>query len=35
LVVGGSVGESKLKRARELGTKQIDEVELLKMLDRK
>jgi DNA ligase (NAD+) len=32
LVVGGSVGESKLKRARELGTKQIDEAELLKML---
>jgi DNA ligase (NAD+) len=35
LVVGGNVGESKLKRARELETKQIGEAELLKMLDRR
>ncbi len=35
LVVGANVGESKLKRAREIGTKQIRENELLKLLDRK
>ncbi|HVV67155.1 MAG TPA: NAD-dependent DNA ligase LigA [Candidatus Saccharimonadales bacterium] len=32
LVVGKNVGESKLKKARALGTKEIDETEFLKML---
>jgi len=32
LVVGANVGESKLINARKLGTKQIDEDELIKML---
>ncbi|OGL25956.1 DNA ligase (NAD(+)) LigA [Candidatus Saccharibacteria bacterium RIFCSPHIGHO2_12_FULL_49_19] len=32
LVVGGNVGENKLKKARELGTKQISEASLLKMI---
>jgi DNA ligase (NAD+) len=32
LVVGANVGESKLKKARALGTKQINETEFLKML---
>jgi DNA ligase (NAD+) len=32
LVVGANVGESKLKNARKLGTKQITEAELIKML---
>ena len=32
LVVGANVGESKLKKARDLGTKQISEDELLNML---
>jgi len=32
LVVGANVGESKLKKARDLGTKQIDEQEFLKLL---
>jgi DNA ligase (NAD+) len=32
LVVGANVGESKLKKARGLGTKQIDEKEFLKMI---
>ncbi len=35
LVVGANVGENKLKRAREIGIKQIKEKELLKLLDRK
>lgn len=35
LVVGENVGENKLKKARELGTKQITEKELLEMLDRR
>lgn len=35
LVVGENVGETKLKRARELRTKQISEKEFLKMLDRR
>jgi DNA ligase (NAD+) len=35
LVVGANVGESKLKKARELGTTQIDEEKLLNLLDRK
>ena len=34
LVVGANVGESKLKKARDLGTKQIDEEELLNMLSK-
>jgi len=34
LVVGGNVGESKLKKARTLGTKQISETDLLKLLNR-
>jgi DNA ligase (NAD+) len=34
LVVGANVGESKLAKARKLGTKQITEAELLKLLDR-
>lgn len=33
LVVGANVGESKLAKARKLGTKQITETELLKFLD--
>lgn len=33
LVAGGSVGESKLKKAEEFGTKVIDEGELLKLLN--
>ena len=32
LVVGANVGESKLAKARKLGTKQIDEEKLLKLL---
>jgi DNA ligase (NAD+) len=32
LVVGANVGESKLKKARDLGTKQINEAEFLKMI---
>ena len=32
LVVGANVGESKLAKARKLGTKQIDEQELIKLL---
>jgi DNA ligase (NAD+) len=32
LVVGANVGENKLKKARELGTKQLTEAQLLKML---
>ncbi len=32
LVVGGNVGESKLKKARALGTKQITEAEFLKII---
>ena len=32
LVVGANVGENKLKKARELGTKRISEAELLKMI---
>ena len=32
LVVGGNVGENKLKKARDLGTKQINEKEFLKLL---
>lgn len=35
LVVGANVGESKLTKARELGTKQIDEQQLLRLLDKK
>ena len=35
LVVGANVGESKLKRANQLGTKRLDEREFLKMLDRR
>lgn len=35
LVVGGNVGASKLKKAEKLGTKQIDEAALLKMLEHK
>jgi DNA ligase (NAD+) len=35
LVVGANVGESKLKKARDLGTNQIDEATLLKLLDKK
>jgi DNA ligase (NAD+) len=34
LVVGANVGENKLKKASDLGTKQISETELLKLLDR-
>jgi len=34
LVVGANVGESKLAKARKLGTKQIDEEKLLKLLSR-
>ena len=34
LVAGANVGESKLKKARDLGTKQIDEKELLNMLSK-
>jgi len=33
LVVGANVGESKLVKAKKLGTKQIDEQELLKLID--
>ena len=33
LVVGANVGASKLKKAEKLGTKQIDEAELLKLLE--
>jgi DNA ligase (NAD+) len=35
LVVGASVGESKLTKARKLGTKQIGEQEFLRLLDKK
>lgn len=35
LVVGANVGENKLKKARALGTKQISEAELLKLLGQK
>jgi DNA ligase (NAD+) len=35
LVVGDNVGESKLKKARDFGTKQIEEKEFLRLLDRK
>lgn len=35
LVVGANVGESKLKKAREIGTKQIDEAAFLKLIDNK
>jgi DNA ligase (NAD+) len=35
LVVGKNVGESKLQKARKLGTKQIDEQELIKILSQK
>lgn len=35
LVVGANVGASKLTKAEKLGTKQIDEQQLLKMLERK
>jgi len=35
LVVGANVGESKLTKARKLGTKQITEEELLKLLNRR
>lgn len=35
LVVGANVGESKLAKARKLGTKQISEQELLKLIDTK
>jgi DNA ligase (NAD+) len=35
LVVGANIGESKLTKARKLGTKQMDEQELLRMLDKK
>lgn len=35
LVVGANVGESKLKKARDLDTKQIDEDKFLKMLEKK
>ncbi len=34
LVVGANVGESKLKKARDLGTEQISEKELLRLLDK-
>lgn len=34
LVVGDNVGESKLKKARDLGTNQINEAELLKLIGR-
>ena len=34
LVVGANVGENKLIKARELGTKQISEKDLLKLIDR-
>lgn len=34
LVVGKNVGDSKLEKARKIGTKQINEKELLKLLDR-
>ncbi len=34
LVIGANVGESKLKKARDLGTKQIDEKTLLKLLNK-
>jgi len=34
LVVGASVGESKLKKARDLGTEQISEKALLRLLDK-
>jgi DNA ligase (NAD+) len=34
LVVGANVGESKLKKARDIGTKRIGEPEFLKLLDR-
>lgn len=35
LVVGSNVGENKLAKARQLGTKQIDEKELIKLIGRK
>ena len=35
LVVGENVGESKLTKARKLGTKQIDEQKLIDLLDKK
>ncbi|MGH7156798.1 MAG: NAD-dependent DNA ligase LigA [Candidatus Saccharimonadales bacterium] len=35
LVVGANVGENKLKKARDLGTKQISEQELLKLIDKR
>jgi DNA ligase (NAD+) len=35
LVVGKNVGDNKLQRARELGTKQINEAGLLRLLDKK
>ncbi|HEX5394838.1 MAG TPA: NAD-dependent DNA ligase LigA [Candidatus Saccharimonadales bacterium] len=35
LVVGANIGENKLKKARDLGTKQISEPEFLKVLDRR
>jgi DNA ligase (NAD+) len=35
LVVGANIGESKLTKARKLGTKQMDDQELLRMLDKK
>jgi DNA ligase (NAD+) len=35
LVVGENVGEAKLAKASKLGTKQITEAELLKILDRR
>lgn len=35
LVVGANVGESKLTKARKLGTKHISEAELLKLIDKK
>lgn len=35
LVVGANVGEGKLKKARDLGTKQLSETDLLKLIDKK
>jgi len=35
LVVGENVGDSKLKKARDYGTKQITEAELIKLIDKK
>ncbi len=35
LVVGANVGENKLKKARDLGTKQVDEAQLLKIIGKK